>query len=217
MTLFWISIFPSLLLLEIQQENVYKIGNEDGVTIHLFCPTEKQSEAQILETLKLNPDDDGLSLDEVKIKLASFKQCPHVLQGLPVNIGLRGTNPYMYNDKDKKILYDDRGFPLGSNGGISSALMKMYNFVPTFSLFQSQGMYNPKTGKWDGGAGDVSLLSCLHLFSSQSTQQRAVVVSQLVEQLLPIPEVHGSIPVIDKIYIEHLLTCLLSTVLKRRK
>ena len=41
-----------------------------------------------------------------------------------------------------------------------------------------------------------------------------VVVAQLVEQFLSTPEVCGSNPVINKIYIEH---CLLSTVLKRRK
>ena len=41
-----------------------------------------------------------------------------------------------------------------------------------------------------------------------------MVVAQLVEWPLPIPEVRGSNPVIGKIYIEH---CLLSTVLKRRK
>ena len=42
----------------------------------------------------------------------------------------------------------------------------------------------------------------------------AVVVAQLVERLLPTPEVHGSNPVIGKIYIEHFL---LSTVYKRQK
>ena len=46
---------------------------------------------------------------------------------------------------------------------------------------------------------------------------RAVDVAQLVERSLLIPEVRGSNPVIDKIYIEHLFTCLLSTALKRRK
>ena len=46
---------------------------------------------------------------------------------------------------------------------------------------------------------------------------RAVVVAQLVDWLLPIPEVRSSNPVIGKIYIEHLFTCFLSTVLKRRK
>ena len=39
----------------------------------------------------------------------------------------------------------------------------------------------------------------------------------VVAQSLPIPEVRGSNPVIGKIYIEHLFTCLLSPVLKRRK
>ena len=44
-----------------------------------------------------------------------------------------------------------------------------------------------------------------------------VVVAHLVEWLLQIPEVRGSNPVIGKIYIEHLFTCLLSSLLKRRK
>ena len=38
-------------------------------------------------------------------------------------------------------------------------------------------------------------------------------VAQLVERSLLLPEVCGSNPVIGKIYIEHLFTCLLSTVL----
>ena len=41
-----------------------------------------------------------------------------------------------------------------------------------------------------------------------------VVVAQLVERLLSIPEVRGSTPVIGKILLN---ICLLSTVLKRRK
>ena len=45
----------------------------------------------------------------------------------------------------------------------------------------------------------------------------AVVVAQLVERLLPIPEVRGSNPVIGKnlFYIEHLFT--VNCVLKRQK
>ena len=42
----------------------------------------------------------------------------------------------------------------------------------------------------------------------------AMVVAQLVQRLLPIPEVCCSNPLIGKVFIEH---CLLSTVLKRRK
>ena len=45
-----------------------------------------------------------------------------------------------------------------------------------------------------------------------------VVVAQLVEQSLSIPEVRGLTPVIGKILLNIcLLTCLLSTVLKRQK
>ena len=45
-------------------------------------------------------------------------------------------------------------------------------------------------------------------------QAWAVVVAQLVEQSLPIPEVCGSNPIIGK---KIILNILLSTVLKRRK
>ena len=45
--------------------------------------------------------------------------------------------------------------------------------------------------------------------------QGAVVVAQLVERSLLIPEVRGSNPVIGKKYIEHLFT--VNCVLKRRK
>jgi len=45
---------------------------------------------------------------------------------------------------------------------------------------------------------------------------KAVVVAQLVERLLPVPEVRGSNPVIGKnLFIEHLFT--VNCVLKRRK
>ena len=54
--------------------------------------------------------------------------------------------------------------------------------------------------------------------TSADKKVRAVVVAQLVERLLPIPEVRGLNPVIGKknyLYIEHLFT--VNCVLKRRK
>ena len=47
--------------------------------------------------------------------------------------------------------------------------------------------------------------------------KRAVVVAQLVEWLLPIPEVHGSNPVIGKIF-QHLFTvnCIEKTKIKKK-
>ena len=47
----------------------------------------------------------------------------------------------------------------------------------------------------------------------QKNKLRAVVVAQVVERLLLIPEIRSSNPVIAKIYIEHLLL----TVLDRQK
>ena len=47
---------------------------------------------------------------------------------------------------------------------------------------------------------------------------RAVVVAQLVERLLPIPEVRGSNPVISKIYIEHFtVNCIEKTKIKKKR
>ena len=47
----------------------------------------------------------------------------------------------------------------------------------------------------------------------------AVVVAQLVELSLPIPEVQVSNPVIGKIYIEHLFTfsCIEKTKIKKKE
>ena len=46
-----------------------------------------------------------------------------------------------------------------------------------------------------------------------------MVVAQLVERPFPIPEVHGSNRVIDKIYIEHLFTvnCIEKTKIKKKR
>ena len=47
----------------------------------------------------------------------------------------------------------------------------------------------------------------------------ALVVAQLVERLLKIPEVRGSNPVIGKIYIEHLfaVNCIENTKIKKKR
>ena len=46
-----------------------------------------------------------------------------------------------------------------------------------------------------------------------------MVVAQLVERLLPIPEVRNSNPVIGKIYIEHLFSvnCIKKTKIKKKR
>ena len=54
----------------------------------------------------------------------------------------------------------------------------------------------------------------LYMPKGKFLKLRDVVVAQLVERSLSIPEVRGSTPVIGKILLS---ICLLSTVLKRRK
>ena len=55
----------------------------------------------------------------------------------------------------------------------------------------------------------------IYIFKGRSLYLlRVVVVAQLVEWSLPIPEVCGSNPITSKVFIEY---SLLSTVLKRRK
>ena len=64
----------------------------------------------------------------------------------------------------------------------------------------------------------VQIFSKIYRESKCKQSKGAVVVAQLVEQSLPIPEVRGLNPVIGKnlfIYIEHLLT--VNCVLERRK
>ena len=44
-----------------------------------------------------------------------------------------------------------------------------------------------------------------------------MVVAQLVEQLVPTPEVHGSNPIIGKIYIERCLSIVLDSKIKEKE
>ena len=52
----------------------------------------------------------------------------------------------------------------------------------------------------------------------QSQELRAVVVAQMVGRSLPIPEAHGSNPVIGKIYIKHFtVNCIEKTKIKKKR
>jgi hypothetical protein len=43
-------------------------------------------------------------------------------------VAYQGTNPYLYTDYSQKIIYNERGIPLGSNGGISEAMSRIFGF-----------------------------------------------------------------------------------------
>ena len=70
----------------------------------------------------------------------------------------------------------------------------------------SHGMWGSRKTSYDGPANKKNFFI--------QTVRWEVVVAQLVERLLLIPEVRGSTPVIGKILLS---ICLLSAVLKRQK
>ena len=41
--------------------------------------------------------------------LTSLESCTVPLRDKPVKVGIAGTNPLLYNDKKKKVLFDDKG------------------------------------------------------------------------------------------------------------
>ena len=63
----------------------------------------------------------------------------------------------------------------------------------------------------------INLISFTSRSSYNFHQNWEVVVAQLVERSLLIPEVYSLNPVIGKFHIENSFSCLLSNVLKRRK
>ena len=62
----------------------------------------------------------------------------------------------MYTDYDRKVIFNERGIPLGSNGGISEALSRMFGFNLNMTIAKVQGLFDNKTQKWSGMVGDVS-------------------------------------------------------------
>jgi hypothetical protein len=45
--------------------------------------------------------------------LTAWDKCPHALEGKNIRVGSQGTNPYIYTDYDRNIVYNEKGLPLG--------------------------------------------------------------------------------------------------------
>ena len=45
----------------------------------------------------------------LKKLLNSFKTCPVPRKDKPIRFGISGTNPLLYNDEKKQVIYDDKG------------------------------------------------------------------------------------------------------------
>ena len=81
-------------------------------------------------------------------------------------------------------------------------MLRMRSLISVSNEDQNKLIFNPIL---------AALFLSLSINVSVNGTTRAVLVGQLVKQLLPTPEVRGSIPVIGKIYVEQ---CFLSTLLK---
>ena len=79
----------------------------------------------------------------------TFNNCPHALSGKTV----RGT------DFDRKVFYNDKGLPLGSNSDIMSDIGKVLGFDILVNLSTPFASYfDNKTGKWTGPVGSVRIV-----------------------------------------------------------
>ena len=68
-----------------------------------------------------------------------------------MRVNSAGTNPYVYTDFDRKVFYNEKGLPLGSNSDIMSEIGKVYGFEIEVNLVQFlASRFDNKTGKWVG-------------------------------------------------------------------
>lgn len=79
------------------------------------------------------------------------------MDGQHYEFAFYGTNPFMYNDKNKKIIYGPNGIPEGLNGGMATGMAKMYNFTFNVTTFTVLHTVNETTGNTTGGYAEVIL------------------------------------------------------------
>ena len=88
-----------------------------------------------------------------------FKTCPHQLSGTTIRAAILGTNPFIYTDVNRKIIYGNDGLPLGANTGILRSLSKVFGFTLQLTVFTVYDFFDEKLKKWIGMSGEVSLAS----------------------------------------------------------
>ncbi len=81
-----------------------------------------------------------------------------------MRVNSAGTNPYVYTDFDRKVFYNEKGLPLGSNSDIMSEIGKVYGFEIEVNLVQFlASRFDNKTGKWTGPVGSVRIYFSLKI------------------------------------------------------
>ena len=139
------------------QRNVFLIETKNGLTVHQICATAKEARSPYLESFNIETGGSNIPVEGFKEKLKNFRKCPSPLEGEDLNAGSFGTNPFMYNDREKKVIYGPDGVPEGSNGGIAKGFAKMHNLKLNIKTYTSPGTVNETTGSTTGAYKDVSI------------------------------------------------------------
>ena len=55
-----------------------------------------------------------------------------------------------------KVLYDENGIPLGSNGAMTTKFSQLFDFELNLIVYSWSGTFNTTTGQWTGAYYDVN-------------------------------------------------------------
>ncbi len=124
------------------------------MTVDLFCINSESKEAPFKRII-FNKQ---TLTEEWTDFLKNFSSCPHPLKGKTLKVASTGTNPFIFTDYDRKIVYSEKGRPLGTNTGIAESLGKALHFEVEIRPLQTYDYFDAKTNKWIGMTGQVIFL-----------------------------------------------------------
>jgi hypothetical protein len=93
----------------------------------------------------------------------SVKLCPHALKGKTLKVGSIGTNPNIYTDFERNIVFNEKGEPLGSNTMITKTIGKLFGFEIEIVLVKPGEFYDKINKTWIGSSGEVSYFATIYI------------------------------------------------------
>jgi hypothetical protein len=85
------------------------------MTLDLFCPGGKPDKPFLRKLFLKRHGNVTWSTQDWTAFLAGWSSCPHPLKGKHLRVASQGTNPFIYTDYDRNVVYNDKGLPLGEN------------------------------------------------------------------------------------------------------
>ena len=131
------------------------------ILIDIICPNHNPDEPFSRKIIHRNELNDFLANNDWTLRLKSFEECHHALNGQTLRVNSYGTNPYVYTDFDRNVVYNEKGLPVGSNSEIVENIGKALGFKVRLNLASggSASSFDNKTGKWTGPNGNVSKIT----------------------------------------------------------